>query len=84
MMIAKAQRLHEEEQYDKDVTRMEQQTEVQFCPQPSQLQWSFLCSLLYTHTSVYIQLSSRRRSIVWLLHMHALKFLAHPVKILKL
>ncbi|KAL3151103.1 hypothetical protein ABBQ38_012970 [Trebouxia sp. C0009 RCD-2024] len=27
MMIAKAQRLHEEEQYDKDVTRMEQQTE---------------------------------------------------------
>lgn len=43
MMIAKAQRLHEEEQYSKDVTRMEQQTEVFLLTQPSHLQWSLLC-----------------------------------------
>ena len=43
-MMAKAQRHHEEEQYAKDVTRMEQQTEVltiKLCCMTVKCYWQF-------------------------------------------
>ena len=50
LMMAKAQRNYEEEQYDKDVTRHDQQTEVSLRQQKTKLP---LASIAFIHSFVH-------------------------------